>query len=1011
MLEIRLLGQFNVQLDGHTVELTSRSAQSLLVFLLFNRASRIRREKVSGILWPDFEDTKARKNLRQDLWRLRKTIGSEYFFADRVSIGFEAGETCQLDIASLEDESLWSRASEELVQQVAEYGGELLPGFYDEWVLLERERLNAIYEYHIRLLITRLLEEHRWLEAVHCSEGWIARGECPEPAYRSLLIAYCGLGDIPKVSQSFSRCEDALAQDLGVDPSADTIDLYKRILAEDATVLPRKRVHQKNIPQPLTSFIGREAERAHIRDQLADASCRLFTLIGPGGIGKTRIAIQVAHDLAQEFMDGVVFIPCENIKSGEFLITSIAESLGYSFSEGDEPITQLVNYLREKEILLVIDNMEHLLLDAHFLNVILEEAPGLKILTTSRERLNLYGEILFSVEGMPYPAPSKKELSVDYSAIELFLDRAEKISSGYSPTETDIQSIARICQLVDGTPLALELSSAWIQVLSCAQIAHEIEVKTDFLGLSPQDFPERQRSMRASFDHSWNLLSQQERKCFRRIAVFRGGFQGDAAQTVTGASLKLLSSLVNKSLLRQSPSHRFEVHGLLKKYIREKLVQKPKEIKATRDAHAKFYAAFTDVLSGDLRSSTQETALEKTGREIDNIRQALEWLIAQESILEIGKILDVLRVFYDVRGWYLEGVTIFGQIVEICSKNIEPVDLTSKELASVYGKALNGQAWMQHRLYRPDDAKSSANKSIAIADKFDLREIKGDALDTLGIIAIRQGYYPRAERLLQQCISIWKELGANWWQATDLIALSHVAQNSDRIHESREYCEQALELFRESNNLWGIASALAAYGNVSLEIGEFIQAEGYYQESGSISEEIGWVIGAARANVGLGNVALSQGNSIKAQKKFQDSLDIYRHLGRRIRIPQVLTMLGKTYIAQGQTQRALESVIDAIETAVEIDNPLATLNALLVLAELDIVEGKTNEAACILGYVVRHPSMMKSDQEIADGLISQLGDEPLPSGLWAELKLTENVGLSEFANSLIDWHQEAGFQS
>jgi predicted ATPase/DNA-binding SARP family transcriptional activator len=1007
MLKIRLLGQFSLQLNGQTVELSSRSAQSLLAFLLLHKDTRFRREKISGILWPELDETTARKNLRQDLWRLRKTLGSEYFFADRVSLGFEAEDNIELDITSLEDEAQWSSGRKDILKHVEDFGGELLPGFYEEWVVLERERLNAIYENHIRLLINKLLEQHRWMDAIQCSECWIAHGECPEFAYRSLLIAYSGLGDLSKVSQIFSRCEVSLDKELGVKPSPEVTDLYHRILTEDASVLPPKQVQLTNIPRPLTSFIGRKKERAQLREQLRDPFCRLLTLIGPGGIGKTRIAIQVAHDLTPDFADGVVFVPCENIQSSDLVISRIAESLGYSFSEGVPPIDQLLNYLQEKQILLVIDNLEHLLIDAHFLNVILENASGVKILATSRERLNLYGEILFPVEGMPYPATSKKKLSPNYPAIQLFLDRAEKISPGYSPTQSDLQSIARICRLVDGTPLALELSSAWIQVLSCAQIAHEIEVKTDFLALSPQDFPERQRSLRASFDHSWNLLSEEEQGCFRRLAVFRGGFQADAANSVAGASLTLLSSLVNKSLLRQSPSHRFEVHNILLKFIREKLIESPEEIKAIRDAHARFFANYIESLTDDLRSSTQESALEKVGRDIDNIRQALAWLISQATIPEVGKMLDVLRVFFDIRGWYLEGVQTFGQVIELCNKAIDSQESYREELATICGKALNGQAWMQHRLYRPDEAMSSANKSIIVADEFNLREIKADALDTLGIIAFRQGYFPKAERLLRKCVSIWKDLGEKWWLATDLIALAHVAQNSGAIPESREYCEQALELFKESNNLWGIASALAAHGNISLEVGDLDKAEDFYRESRSISTQIGFVIGTTRADVGLGSVAFSRGEYDEAQDKFQESLQIYRRLGRRIKIPYVLAKLGHTYIEIGQTQRAFKCLKEAMDVAIEIDNPLETLNVLLGLAKLHIITGNSREAAIILGYTMRHPSMTIFDQAIGNSLVSQLKGVHLPDGLWAEMNLTKNMELSEFVRFVID---ELGYE-
>jgi tetratricopeptide (TPR) repeat protein len=634
--------------------------------------------------------------------------------------------------------------------------------------------------------------------------------------------------------------------------------------------------------------------------------------------------------------------------------------------------------------------------------VILEKASGVKILATSRERLNLYGEILYPVEGMPYPAPSKKKLSPDYPAIQLFLDRAKKISPGYSPTQSDLQSIVRICRLVDGTPLALELSSAWIQVLSCAQIAHEIEVKTDFLALSPQDFPERQRSLRASFDHSWNLLSKEEQGCFRKLAVFRGGFQADAAKAVTGASLTLLSSLVNKSLLRQSPSRRFEVHNILLKFIREKFIKSPKEIKAVRDAHAGFYANFMQSLTADLRNSTQESALEKVSRDIDNIRQAFEWLIAHASIHELGKMLDVLRVFFDIRGWYHEGVQSFEQVIDLCNKAIDAQEDKREELAAIYGRALNGLAWMQHRLYRPDSAMSSANQSIAVADEFKLLAIKADALDTLGVIAIRQGYYPKAERLLRKCIAIWEDLGEQWWLGTDLIALAHVAQNTGAIPESREYCEQALEIFKESNNLWGAASALAARGNISLEVGHPKQAEEYYRESHSISKQIGFVIGAARANVGLGRVALSRGEYDEAQEKFQDSLQIYRNLGRRIKVPYVLAKLGYTYIELGHTLQAFKCLREAMDLAIEIDNPLETLNVLLVLAKLHIITENTREAAIILGYTMRHPSITIFDQATGNSLIAQLKGAPLPDGLWVEMNLTTKMELTEFAKFVLD---------
>lgn len=1002
MLEIRLLGQFEIRLDGETVELSSRSAQSLLAFLLINRSTRQRRERLAGLLWPELEETQARKVLRHELWRLRKTIGHQFFLVDRVSIGFNPESNYELDLSILEDQSIWLRAPEDIVRNISGYAGELLPGFYDAWVVLERNRLKAVFEHQMQILLDRLQEEHRWLDTVRCGECWIARGEVPEPAYRSLMVAHYGRGDISQVTETYLRCVQALRDDLGVDPSAETRRLYERILSEDVSILSLIHKPRHNLPQQLTSFIGREEERTRILERLTDPSCRLITLTGSGGIGKTRLALQVAQDMLPDFAHGVFFIPCEHINSDDLLIFNIADSLGFFFSEGDDPLKQLTNYSREKEMLLLVDNMEHILDSASTLVKILEAAPKVKILTTSRERLNLHGETIFHIRGMSFPDQMEVQETEQFNAIELFLDRARSGYPDFTPTKSDLLSIVQICQLVEGVPLALELSSAWVPVLTCDEIAREIEANIDFLRKSPRDFPERQRSLRASFNHSWKLLSDHERDVFRKLAVFRGGFRKDAAESVAEAPLSMLSDLVDKSLLRRGGTDRFEIHPLVRLFDEERLIEKQGEWRMIREAHAKYFADFIWNLATYLRGADQEFALDKVGSEIDNVRESLRWIIDNYAIAELGKMVDVLRVFYDIRGWYQEGEQVFSNIVEGFEEVITSLDELEKDMALVYGKALNGLTWLLHRLYCPDKAQRVAKRSLAVARKFGFKDVEGDALDTLAIIALRQGNYRRARRLLQECLEIWRELGNTWWQAADLLCLSRVAKISGQIQEAKDHCVEALALFKESGNRWGISSAESTRGAIAVELREFEDAKRYYQESLSISDEIGFQGGTARANFGLGQVAFHLGEYDQAQENLQKSLAMYIDLGKRVEIPFVLSMLGKIHLTQGDTQKAGEILKEALEISVEIETPPATLNALVATAELLVKLEKEKDAIHTLGFVSSHPAAEKIDQESAEELIVTLGVKSLSEDLRADLKMTENVELEEFVKEVFD---------
>ena len=349
-----------------------------------------------------------------------------------------------------------------------------------------------------------------------------------------------------------------------------------------------------NFPASLSPMIGRDEELAEIVNLLSTPACRLLTLLGPGGIGKTRLALETAQRMAENptFPNGVYYVALQPLSAPDFMLSTIADSLDFQFYSGVEPQQQVLDYLREKALLLVLDNVEHLLQSVGLLVEILRTAPGVRILATSRERLNLREEWVLELDGLAVPAEAKVEDLEAYSAVRLFLEQAQRVSVGFTTTDEQLSAIARICRLVEGMPLALELAASWVRAMSCKQIATEIEHSLDILETTARNVEPRHRTMRAALDQSWHLLNDAEREVFGKLAVFQGSFSREAAEQIAGATLRILSALVDKSMLRLDSQGRYDLHELLHQYAGEKLAETPEEYDAAQERHCTYYAAW-----------------------------------------------------------------------------------------------------------------------------------------------------------------------------------------------------------------------------------------------------------------------------------------------------------------------------------------------------------------------------------------------------------------------------------
>ncbi len=626
-----------------------------------------------------------------------------------------------------------------------------------------------------------------------------------------------------------------------------------------------------NLPSHPTPFIGRVDELAEITRQLTDPACRLLTLAGPGGSGKTRLAIEVASGKLDDFPDGVYYVGLAPINSAEHLISKVASVVDARFYEGDAPKQQLLGYLHEKQMLLVIDNFEHLLDGVSLVAEILESAPAVTILATSREALKLRAEWVYHVEGMRFPENGYVEEIKGYCAVQLFAMHARRMRQDFS-SEEDWASIARVCQLVEGMPLGIELAASWVKTLSCAVIAREIERNVDFLATTLRDVPERHRSMRAVFDHSWKLLSDQEQNAFCKLAVFRGRFGRESAEQVAGASLLILSALVDKSLVRVTPSGYYEMHELLRQYAGEQL-EASGQANTVRDAHRDYYTGFMSQRTANLKGQGMVEAGDEIEVEFANVRLAWYRAVKQRDYAAIERAIESMYMFCEMRSRHDDAVKLFQKAKERFAPRLgeEPSPLWCRILLSWY------DMYLYVGVPEPiEEIRAQAEQCLATAQKQGDNEAIAYAFLLLGVITESpHENLPEAIEFYKQSLDYCREVDDSYW-VTVRIGLSHKWLG---LHaEAKRLFRQALEHGREIGHQARIAWGLSNIGVIACWEGDYTEGENYLRESNQIFREIGTIYGVIWTNADLSRLAFYRGDFEQADILIAEALE----LGRRI---------------------------------------------------------------------------------------------------------------------------------
>jgi predicted ATPase len=450
------------------------------------------------------------------------------------------------------------------------------------------------------------------------------------------------------------------------------------------------------------------------------------------------------------------------------MVSAIAEALGLRFSGPSDPRSQLIHYLCGRQVLLLLDNLEHLLGGIEWLRQLLGCSPGPKLLVTSRERLDLCDEWVFEVHGLPVPAHHQVEGLESYSAVELFVRSARRAWLSFELTAEERPHLVRICQLVEGMPLALELAAGWVRVLSCQQIAQEIERNLDILATRARDAPERHRSLRAAFDHSWRLLSEDECRVLRRLSIFRGGFRREAAQAIAGGTLPLLASLVGKSLLYHTSNGRYDLHELVRQYAWTKLEEAPAELEGTRDLHSAYYTDFVAQRVAALQGERLPQALAELGAETENVREAWRWAVTHGQVAAIQKPIKGLWCFHEICGWFQEGEATFRWAAEELDRHDAASGRRDSSVEPLRAYLRATQGWFCVRLGRFREAQSLLRPSAATLRLRGAHAELVYVLHHIGVLELHTGNHATARALFLEQLASATRVGDPWG-----IALAH----------------------------------------------------------------------------------------------------------------------------------------------------------------------------------------------------------------------------------------------
>lgn len=732
-----------------------------------------------------------------------------------------------------------------------------------------------------------------------------------------------------------------------------------------------------------TQFIGREHEIDIIVQQIMDPTCRLLTLTGPGGVGKTRLAVEVARRLNTAFQNGVYFLPMVGTSQSDAILQEIANALGITFSGPADPKRQVIQSLQKKKVLLVIDNMEHLVDSGPVLGELLQHAPGLKMLLTSREPIRLQWEWIFDVQGLPIPESAEPGILVTHSAPALFLLRAQQsarqagANGGDEPQQapgTDTAAIIQICKLVDGLPLAIELAASWARVMSPAEIAEELAKGLDLLETNLQDVPARHRSIRLVFDQSWKLLTEPERAALMKLAVFPGGFTREAALAAEGVPVTLLSAFVSKSLLRYGRKDgRYDFHELIRQYALDRLSENPDQEHTAYAQMAGYYANWLEGMERQIKSAQQMTASAKVQAETANWNTAWRWA-AQQKRLDLLRRMNACIYWYDeIHGFNTEAVSATDLAIREMRAAGAPSALTSDVQIASFALMVDQLGWFEFRIGNVDRAAALFAESLEIAQN--LTEPDHEVLYYIyvnwGYMNLQTGELERSNHLSLMSLEHARAMGGQWHAAISINILGILEYQRGHLQEAYRQLTGSLKLWREVGDLRGLVFCMLHLSATMLALEDYENAESILRESNAIALQKHDQWAHAFGLDLLGNVAIARGQVQPAMEYYRKSLALSQEIGDTWAAALTYIHMGEAQLAANDRVQAHRLFRQAYETARKANWTSTILQVLVAsLAAQSGIPDETRFAVALA--VLSHPSATLTTRQRAEGLRAQL---------------------------------------
>ena len=951
-LSLKLFGNLQVQWHGRLMtNFASRKAEALLVYLVCHPYPHAR-ESLADLLWDDRTQKQALGNLRVLLSNLRKLF-PDLLHIDRQTVQLNQAtavfsDTQQLEaaLALLDEQLTTTNTAVSLATALNAYHGPFLQGFYvrdarrfEEWLLLERERWQQLALRGFEQL-TLIYANHDMLdEGVFTAHKLIQLDPLREHSQQLHMRLLARQGHLHAALQAYETFVNLLDTELGLPPEPETTRLAQRIRQAKT----RSPYH---LPQPATPLVGRQTELHDIQQRLDDPVVRVVTIVGIGGIGKTRLALATAQQRRYDYLNGICFIPLAAAENLEDLLLQLANALRLPLDGKITTIDQITNFLQQREMLLILDNVEAIIdSTATLISTLLSHAPDIQFLLTSRERLHLRHEWALPLHGLTVPKTKQEHGTA--TAVTLLQQRAAQFAPDLTPSPTLTTAIAQISRLVDGVPLALELAAAAFAIYTPAQVAVELQQSIDFLQSHMRDVPPRHRSMRAVFTHSWDLLTVEEQYIFSGLSLFRGDFSAKAAEAVTGCTHLLLSTLVTKSLLLRLENGRFALHTVLRQFAAEKLADNPAQQQRLITRHSHFFIDYLDQQQQAFKAQTMAAALDAVATEIDNLRVVWRRLIDEADAANLQRMVAGYTIYFYTRSLFQPGLAELTYAYDHLDQNdANTIGLCAEIRAR--------QALFLSAIGTYEACVQAAEEALALA----ATDTANNHTTVLALAELCRGYalwsqgdYDVAQTHLQTAVATADLPDLSWIKAQSLSTLGNVLLDQGDIPTAHTYYEQAIAIAEPAGQQRIEASVHINIGNAHWHNGDFSAARQQFQQAATQADTLGTGQIKSLSLLNIGLVESELGNHAASIANMQAALQLSRDVSDRRGEGNILVNLIAVLMEAHHLGEAGELLHDALSTCREVGDKQGEAIALELAADWHLVVGDYAQAETLLTEV------------------------------------------------------------